>query len=125
MPNAAPSILPPRLDALLASLTEVERHQLVVRGWSRECEDDAHDFALWVKGRYSPPVPEHLARAFIGTRPAPLVLALHMCRNCETVEVRDRTVDRLADGDRLVAHGRRDGLLGWYSGARRANRVYL
>ena len=123
--TAPRSILPPNLGALLDVLVVQQREELIVRGWSRECAENEHDLALWRTGLYTPPVSPDLARAFPGIRPEPVLLHLYMCRNCEMVEVRDRTLDRIVDGGKRIASGRRDGLLGWYAGARRANRVYL
>jgi hypothetical protein len=129
VPNAAPSqqesVLPPSLGALLEALEVLERRQVITRGYSRECGEDLHDFQRWLTGLYRPPVPAHVAAAFRATAPPALALVLDRCRNCETVEVRDRTFDRIAEGQRLVASGRRDGLLGWYSGARRNQRTYF
>lgn len=115
----ARSILPPRLDALLEALVVTDRRQVIVRGWSADCERDEHRLERWLAGFYSVAHP-----AFPGIRHT-FSLVLLVCTACETVEVRDRTRDELVDGTRVIAAGRRDGLLGWYSGARRSQRVYL
>lgn len=131
MPVTAPvHILPPRLDALLAALTDAVREPVIIRGWSRECVDNEHQFARWISGHYSPPVPAQMARAFPGVPGPVLDLVLYVCTNCEGLEVRDRTVDLIDDfdgrgGRKLIATGRRDGFLGWYSGARSNQRQYI
>lgn len=53
-------------------------------------------------------------------------LSLSMCADCEAVCVRDVSVDRLArlpTGSQPLR--RRDHVLGWYTGNRRGNRVYV
>jgi hypothetical protein len=123
-------LLPPRLDMLLAALRAPTREQVVVRGWSAECEQNEHQFARWMSGLYRPPVSRRIASMFPGVPGPTLELVLYICTNCEVAEVRDRTLDRLVDFDgngrrKLVASGRRDGFLGWYAGARKNNRVYI
>jgi hypothetical protein len=105
----APRVLPPRLDALLASLSGVTRHQLIVRGASQECDDGEHVFGRWLEGLF-------------GIRH----LALSMCTNCAAVEVRDVSFSVLPGAPLGTSPlRRRDELLGWYSGARRNGRQYL
>lgn len=100
--------LPPRLDALLAGLRTVDRRQVIVTGWSRDCGEDNHRFALWLHGFYGP-----------------RELNVSICLSCETAEVRDISLDLLT-GLRTGLRGplRRNDLLGWYTGKRRAGRIY-
>lgn len=109
MPLPARFALPARMDALLRSLVQPVRHDVLQRGWAADCGDGRHAFAIWIEGRY------------LGH-----YLVLLSCTNCATVEVRDRSIDRLGGlPTGSLAPRRRDELLGWYSGARRAGRVYL
>lgn len=104
-----PRVLPRRLDALLAGLRGVTRHQVLVRGTSRECGEGEHVFGRWLDGVY-------------GLRE----LALGMCVNCGTVEVRDVSFSVLPGASSGTSPlRRRDELLGWYSGQRRHGRQYL
>lgn len=50
-------------------------------------------------------------------------LLLRVCQLCEAVEVRDRTVTVTpVVGSKMV--NKPDALLGWYTGARKSQRVY-
>lgn len=55
-------------------------------------------------------------------------LVVQMCADCEAVCVRDVSLDVAVDGERVPqGHGgprRRNEILGWYSGKRRAGREY-
>lgn len=105
-----PSVLPPTLDALLATIAVVERLAIRVSGFAKACADVDHRLVPWVKG--------HLAGRD---------LRLAMCADCGVVEVRDVSVDRLPGlgaGVRLAPR-RRDDLIGWYTGPRPANRIYF
>ena len=100
--------LPARLDALLASLTVYPVH---ISGWRSACSDQSHRLLLFAEGRY---------RCLDGVVRD---LRLRMCLDCEAVEVRDVSVDRLP-GLRVSRLTRRDHVIGWYSGARRGQRKY-
>lgn len=105
-----PRFLPPRLDALLAGLLVVERlPRPTLAGFSVECADTDHRLMPWLRGAY-----------------AGRELALLTCTHCGAVEVRDVSLD-LLPGLRSghTAPRRRNAVLGWYSGKRRAGRVYL
>ena len=107
--TAARSVLPPRLDQLLSRLHTQTRHSVVVLGWSRLCAHGEHQFEAWIEGVWQ-------SRA----------LRLLLCKACETVEVRDVSLDRIAG----VSSGRlplkhRDLLLGWYTGNARNSRLHL
>lgn len=101
--------LPPRLDALLAHLLRVSTIPVFIGGFATACSDRNHAFALWKVGWY-------------GARN----LQLSICPACETVEVRDISLDSvlgLPTGPGALR--RRDELLGWYAGTRRDRRVHL
>lgn len=104
-----PSILPPTLDGLLASLSVVERLAVRVLGFSRTCADTDHRLVPWIKG------------VFAGHD-----LRLRMCADCGLVEVRDVSLDilPLAQMGRRRRPLRRDDLIGWYSGKRAGGRMY-
>lgn len=105
----APRVLPQRLDALLAALRAVTRHQVVVRGASTDCGEGEHRFGRWLEGVF-------------GMRQ----LALSMCADCGTVEVRDVSISVIPGAPPGTSPlRRRDELLGWYSGSRRNGRQYL
>lgn len=114
------NVLPPRLDALLGALERPVRHPVIVRGWGSDCGNDEHHWAVWLEGLYRPTVP--VAGSVVQLS---MALRVSVCTLCETVEVRDVSFDRL-DGLPTGRSGprRRDKLLGWYTGARRANRIY-
>lgn len=114
------SVLPATLDVLLDSIAVVSRRPVIVRGWGSDCGEEHHHWAPWIEALYRPVTS-------VAGRPVRLSLSLRIsvCTLCETVEVRDISFDRL-DGlpkGRLPLR-RRDALLGWYSGARRAGRIY-
>lgn len=108
--------LQPRLDALIGALFAVStRNDIVPRGASAECEVwRTHQMAVLREGRH------------LGLDGIVRDLRIEMCSNCGAVCVRDISYDRmrgLPTGHRGAA--RRDLILGWYSGARRANRQHL
>lgn len=104
-----PRVLPPRLDALLSGLRSPVRHQVFVRGASRDCGDGEHAWGRWLDGLY-------------GQRE----LRLLMCSACGCVEVRDVSISVIPGAPLGTSPlRRRDELLGWYSGARRHGRQYL
>lgn len=105
--------LPQNLASLLALMTITFRAPIRITGWRPECSAQDHRLALWIDGRY------------LGPDGVRRELRLMQCADCEGVQVRDITLDRLP---RLRAGGRgparRDHILGWYSGARRGQRQY-
>jgi hypothetical protein len=113
-------VLPPTLDVLLGSLEVVSRQPVIVRGWGSDCGQELHHWEPWIEAIYRPVVPAPSIPVRIT-----LSLRISVCTLCETIEVRDVSFDRL-DGlpTGRLAPRRRDALLGWYSGVRRANRIY-
>jgi hypothetical protein len=110
--------LPQRLDALLAT-PGMRRFPVRVSGWRSACGEQDHRLVPFAEGRYRGPDLERRT------------LRLLICADCESVCVRDVTVDRLVDqagiGPRrtpTLAPRRRDLILGWYTGARRNQRQY-
>jgi hypothetical protein len=103
------SVLPPRLDALLAALRGARSVPVLVLGTRRACTDESHAYAAWVTGVYGP-----------------RELQLSRCTFCGAVEVRDVSYDILP-GLKAGRGGprRRDDVLGWYSGSRPLGRTYL
>lgn len=103
----APPILPARLDALLRLISDGLEYPVPVRGAAADCiAHQAHDMRQWVTGTYS-------GRS----------LRLNKCADCESVEVRDVSLDDNIGGSRLSRRPL-NRLLGWYSGKARAGRVY-
>lgn len=124
----APSVLPPSLGMFLRLMVARQRWQLPALGYRPDCGEGHHRLAKWLQGVY-------------GTRE----VLVSRCLDCETVEVRDVSLDRgqsfvddtstslvrpphvEAVVSRLpigAALRRRNLLLGWYSGKRAAGRVY-
>lgn len=102
------TILPRRLESLLGELRLVRTRPARVLGTRRSCGDGEHDLALWRVGVW---------------RDREVRLAL--CAYCGAIEVRDISLDILAD--ELVGRGgprRRSDVLGWYSGKRPLGREY-
>ncbi|HEY6568545.1 MAG TPA: hypothetical protein VI341_13600 [Actinomycetota bacterium] len=98
--------LPPRLDALLNALRSVTVRQVLIRGWGSPCAADEHSMVDWITGMYR-------ARYIV----------IRVCELCEAAEIRDRTTAIIpVVGGRMQSAP--DILLGWYSGARRSQRVY-
>ena len=107
MPSVLPGIgfLPSSLALLLRDLRVFSRSQVITLGWSSQCGEGEHRLAAWLSGVYRG-----------------RVLRLSMCRDCETVEVRDVTREASTLVNQVNSP---DELLGWYSGARAAGRVHL
>lgn len=103
--------LPPRLDTLLAGLTV---YPVRVVGWRSECSEQEHRWTLKAEGPY-------LCRDGIRR-----TLRVMLCRDCESAQVRDVSIDGLP-GLRTgrLAPRRRDHVIGWYTGARARQRVYM
>ena len=103
-----PPILPARLDALLRLISSGLVYPVPVRGAAADCvARETHDMQLWITGTY-----------------AGRSLRLLKCANCESVEVRDVSLDENIGGSRLSRRPL-NRLLGWYSGKARAGRVHL
>ena len=103
-----PPILPSNLDALLRLISSGLVYPVPVRGATSACTtDETHDLRLWVTGTY-------------GGRS----LRLSKCADCESVEVRDMSLDENIGGSRL-ARRPLNRLLGWYTGKARAGRIYV
>lgn len=107
--------LQPSLDRLLAALASVTvREDIRPAGASIRCERDrTHRFGVLREGRH------------VGLDGVVRDLRIQMCRDCGAACVRDISYDRL-DGLPVGRRGprRRDLVLGWYSGKRRAGREY-
>lgn len=102
-----PLILPSNLDALLRLISSGLVYQVPVRGAAADCiAREIHDMRLWITGTYS----GHSLR-------------LAKCADCESVEVRDVSLDANIGGSRLSRRPL-NRLLGWYSGKARAGRIY-
>jgi hypothetical protein len=102
------SILPRRLDALLADLRLVRSRSARVVGTRRACTEGDHDLDPWRVGVWRE-----------------RELRLSLCGYCGAIEVRDVSLDILPDVK--VGRGgprRRSDVLGWYSGKRAAGRTY-
>jgi hypothetical protein len=106
----APSILPPSMATLLRVLRRPQTlTQLRFAGYRADCGEGNHRLARWISGYY-------------GTRE----VLVSRCLDCEVAEVRDISFDTLPDlPTGRLALRRRSDLLGWYTGARAARRVYL
>jgi hypothetical protein len=102
-----PSILPARLDTLLRLIGRGVVYPVPVRGASTACMAETHDMQLWITGTYS------------GRD-----LRLNKCANCESVEVRDVSLDANIGNSRLSRRPL-NRLLGWYTGRRPAGRTLL
>ena len=102
-----PPILPSNLDALLRLISSGLVYPVPVRGATAACTADAtHDWRLWVTGSYR-------GRS----------VRLNKCADCESVEVRDVSLDAVI-GSAKLAPRPLNRLLGWYSGRRPAGRIY-
>jgi hypothetical protein len=94
-----PSILPARLDTLLRLIGRGVVYPVPVRGASSACTTaETHDMRLWITGTYQ------------GRE-----MRLLKCADCESVEVRDVSLDANIGGSRL-ARRPLNRLLGWYTG---------
>ena len=104
------SILPPAMPTLLRVLRRVTvLSQPIFGGFRPDCGEGNHRLAGWLRG-------------WFGARE----LLISRCLDCEVAEVRDISFDRLPDlPTGRLALRRRSDLLGWYTGARAARRVYL
>jgi hypothetical protein len=100
-------ILPSNLDALLRLISSGLVYPVPVRGAAASCAANEHDFHLWITGTYS-------GRS----------VRLNKCADCESVEVRDVSLDAVIGNARLAARPL-NRLLGWYTGRRRAGRTYF
>jgi hypothetical protein len=109
--------LQPRLDALLSAMYHV-RFSADVRpsGARIECEVDRdHPFAVLRIGRHT------------GLDGIIRDLKVSMCPYCGAVQVRDVSLDTTIAGEPVPRNGdplRRDHVIGWYTGKRRAGREY-
>ena len=108
--------LPQKLDLLLSSMTGVRKYPVTIGQTLRSCEQLRHHrFVTFREGRH------------VGLDGVVRELRLQICQYCEAVCVRDTSLDVAIGGERLVtrtAPRRRDLILGWYSGKRRASREY-
>lgn len=96
-----------------AALRVAVRQPLRLDGARAACLDQDHRLAPWVEGFHT------------GSDGVNRTLHLLACRDCGSVCVRDvsfDSLDRLRTGRRGPA--RRNHVIGWYSGARRGQRVY-
>lgn len=102
-----PPILPSNLDALLRLISSGLVYQVPLRGATTACTaTETHDMQLWITGTYS-------GRS----------LRLNKCADCESVEVRDVSLDA-SIGNAKLARRPLNRLLGFYSGRRPAGRIY-
>lgn len=106
--------LPPKLNELIAALfgvtLSVDIHPTQA---SAACEQRSHPFTTIREGRH------------FGLDGVLRDLRIQMCPHCGAVCVRDVSFDRI--GGLPIGRGgprRRDLILGWYSGSRRAGRQY-
>lgn len=112
--------LPGKLPDLLGQLLQITfAEDVVLQGARATCEAAReHRLTRFREGRW-------FARDGV-RRGEFLDLSLRMCRDCGAVQVRDVSFD-LLPGQRRPAAGppkRRDHVIGWYSGKRRAGREY-
>jgi hypothetical protein len=105
--------LPPVLRQLL-SAPGMRVYPIRIQGWRGECSQQEHRLKLVAEGRY---------RCLDGiTRD----LRVYTCADCEASCVRDVSVDAFNDGRaRFLRPRRLNHVLGWYSGSRRSQRVYV
>ncbi len=107
--------LQPSLDRLLSAIYMVTaREDITPRGASIRCEvEREHPFRTLREGRH------------VGLDGVVRDLRVEMCPLCGAALVRDVSYDRL-DGLPVGRRGprRRDSVIGWYSGGRRAQRQY-
>lgn len=105
--------VPRTLDRLIAEMRITFRAPIRITGWRTECGREEHRLIVWLEGKHR------------GLDGAMRSLRLLMCQDCESVCIRDVTHDRLdlVHPSRLPPR-RRDHVIGWYSGARRRQRVY-
>jgi len=105
--------IPGTLDRLLAEMVVTLAADVRPMGARAVCLAEVHRLQVFREGRH------------VGRDGVVRDLRLLMCADCESVCVRDVSVDRLAGlrtGSRLPR--RRDHVLGWYSGARANQRRF-
>lgn len=94
-------------------LRVARREPLRLTGARPECAQQDHRLRDWVEGFFTGS--DGLARTVI----------LLACADCGAVCVRDVSIDRLpGTTPSRLAPRRRNGIIGWYSGARPRQRVY-
>lgn len=106
--------LPPTLDALRRSMAVAWETTITRRGARTACvSEQDHRLFRFLEGRHA------------GTDGVVRDLRLFMCADCEAVQVRDVTTDRLSrlPTGRLPLR-RRDQIVGWYTGSRPRQREY-
>lgn len=104
--------LPPTLEGLRRAMTVTWETRVTIQGARSECvSDQDHRLFPVIMGRY------------VDLRGIVRDLRLSMCQDCEAVEVRDISYDRLPTPTRQFPR-RRDHVIGWYSGTRRNRRTY-
>jgi hypothetical protein len=112
--------LPGRLEALLQS-PGMRVFPIRITGWRAACGREEHRLLPIAEGWYTGP--DRIRRD----------LRVQMCADCESVCVRDVSLDTLAAVDprgrgplrpSRLAPRRRDHVIGWYTGARRNQRQY-
>jgi hypothetical protein len=97
---------------LLSAMRAVVRHPVRIGGTRVACQSEQdHRLRLFAQGRHT------------GHDGIVRDLRILMCVDCESVCVRDVTLDSLPTPRRRPLR-RRDHVLGWYSGARRGQRQY-
>lgn len=101
-------ILPSNLDALLRLISNGLVYSVPVRGATTACTaNETHDWWKWVTGTYQ-------GRS----------VRLDKCADCQSVEVRDVSLDA-SIGETRLSRRPLNRLLGWYTGKARAARVHL
>lgn len=121
--------LPPTLAGLIAAMRVTWRTDVRPTGARSECLREEHRLLRFIEGRH------------VGLDGVVRDLRLLMCADCESVCVRDVSLDGLAGApaarpvrvtnpstgtSRIApAVARRDGVLGWYTGARPSQRVFM
>jgi hypothetical protein len=103
--------LPPRLDVLLTA-PEMRVFPVKITGWRSQCSEQEHRLYPVAEGPY---------QCHDGQRRDLRVL---MCADCESVCVRDVSLDMLPVRAGRRGFARRDRVMGWYSGSRRNRREY-
>lgn len=106
--------IPGTLDVLLAEMRVTLAADVKPSGTRSVCiSDQDHRLRVFREGRH------------VGRDGVVRDLRLLMCADCESVCVRDISRDRLAGLSISRLPRRRDHVIGWYSGSRPANRVYV
>lgn len=102
-----------RAGRIWTPLRVISRQPLRLDGTRAACLEQDHRLLPWVEGFHT------------GSDGISRALHLLACRDCGSVCVRDISFDTL-DGLRVGRRGaaRRNHVIGWYSGARRGQRVY-